>query len=860
METTVLAVADGDQHWVDWLDRLAVSRDLTAAPPRADRDYGAALQRFVDGLRAEMLRYREIVAGAERTAALNAEQLAEVVANTVEQRALVERAAAAIAEIDRGAAHVAATAASLGNATHELSASTTRYDDGIGEVLTQLDALAGTVESAASFAASMDTGSGDVSGFLERLQRIARQARLLGINAAIEAAHLGDAGRGFVIVATEVKKLAGSTSDSARDVGVIERHLREVSGKVRTTIAQSSAIVRDLATELAAARRRSQETHGQVRALDGAIADVAAIAAEQSANLSAVAEGVERVIGHAQAVAAAAERAAQLALGDAIRRLHDTIGAYRLGEDTPAHDASLPADLPPALAEAAQRLRACVDDDQREILALITAIAVSIARNSYEWRAIGAALQALQQQLDATVTSIDETALGAQTAARSAQHIRDSLRTMSEGFGAAVGALHACLERVDRVRAAVEQTETFVASTAEAAERAAAILDLIETISSETTLLSLNAAIEAAHAGSAGSGFGIIADEIRRLAQTTSSATQEIAILIGSLAASSRSVSETTGDAVRRTADVHADTVRTQHGVAALRDELEGTITRASEVAAIVDQQLSALLEVRGATEIAQTYVRSDAAAATDERRLDLAMLGMRAHALAARRPLGTVAEQIRAIGLAVATDMDAVFDAAVDRGALRLDDCFDTAYVAITGDAIAQLGRLFDVSRVPRSGFDPPKFATRYDRAVEDGINAVIDGAVPLHASIKAMFAVDLNGFCFGHYRECRKDWTGDPAVDLNTNRIKRFFEDALSLRCSRVGLGDAADALPARAPYTVFRERGCSLVRAGARPWAIFTYARDTGIVYNDLSVALYAKDRRVGTIRIIYDADAV
>ena len=68
------------------------------------------------------------------------------------------------------------------------------------------------------------------------------------------------------------------------------------------------------------------------------------------------------------------------------------------------------------------------------------------------------------------------------------------------------------------------------------------------------------------------------------------------------------------------------------------------------------------------------------------------------------------------------------------------------------------------------------------------------------------------------------------------------------------------AADALPPRTPYATFRERGCELEFAGARPWAVFTYARDTGIVYNDLSVGLFARGRRVGTIRIIYDADRV
>ena len=130
----------------------------------------------------------------------------------------------------------------------------------------------------------------------------------------------------------------------------------------------------------------------------------------------------------------------------------------------------------------------------------------------------------------------------------------------------------------------------------------------------------------------------------------------------------------------------------------------------------------------------------------------------------------------------------------------------------------------------------------------------------MPKHAAIKAMFAVDLNGFCFGHYRECRQAWTGDYVTDLNNNRIKRFFEDELSLRCSRVGLGDASDALPKRTPYERLREAGCDARRDAERPWAIYTYARDTGIVYNDLSVALFARGHRVGTIRIIYDADVV
>ncbi len=849
---------------VAWLQEIARNRDLTArfAPASAGREpLAGLLNGFVDGLRGEMLGFRAIVEAAAEIAALNADQLEAIARNTGEQRAEVEHTAAAVAEIDQGAAGVAQATQGLRLLSGTLTDAAAEYDGGIDSVLDGLTALVATVEQTASFATAMESGSAQIRTFLEQLRRIARQARLLAINAAIEAAHLGDAGRGFVIVADEVKHLAESTAQSSADVAAIDKQLFDASRRVDAAIGESAAVVRGLAGELQAARRRSAETRAQVAELDAAIADVAAIADRQSASVSAIAHGIEGVARHAQDVADAATRAARLGIGDALDLLQHAVARYRLGDARVSQGEPVAVEaLPEPLREAAAALRASVDADQRELLTLVTAIAVSIARNSYEWRAIATSLASLRDQLQATMRSVDETASGATVAAQAAQRMRVPLDAVRAGFAVSVEELRRALERVLAVRDDVRNAASFVADTTAAGERAAEILDLIDTISSETTLLSLNAAIEAAHAGAAGSGFGVIADEIRALAATTANATHEIATVIADVAEASRSMTGTTERAAEETARVQDDTSRMQSAIGALRAQVDETLGRASEVASIVEQQLAALAGVRRAAEIAVRRVESDAGAATDGRRIELAMLGMRAHALAARRPLGTVAERIRELGLGLAEKMDAVFDDALARGAIALDDCFDTRYAELTGPAIAQLGRLFDVSKVPPQGFDPPKFATRYDRAVEDGFNRLIDEHVPLHRAIKAMFAVDLNGYCFGHYRECRQDWTGDYTRDLNGNRIKRFFEDELSLRCSRIGLGDASLQLPRRTPYERFRELGCVLRREGERPWAIFTYARDTGIVYNDLSVALFARGHRVGTIRIIYDADLV
>lgn len=853
------APAVDDRRFITWLRAIERSRDMTQ-PLSAEGEEATLLRRFVAGLRAEMHDFRATVEAAAESASLNGVQLQAIVENTAEQSAVVEQAAAAIAEIDRGAVHVAETAEALRRLAGTLSSSTTTYDAGIDGVLARLEDLASTVETAASFAGEIHNGSGGIAAFLDQLRRIARQARLLAINAAIEAAHLGESGHGFVIVANEVKALGTSTAESAQNVGAIEKQLHEASARVANTIRESASIVRGLAGDLAAARARSAQTREQVRGFDGAIVDVATIAAEQSAGLSAIARGVEGIARDAQAVAAAAERAGRLALSEGLQRLRATISAHRLGERPTDVEKVELEQLSPQTQAAVEALRARVDADQREILRLVTSLAVAIARNSYEWRAIGDGLGSLGAQLDVTMRAIDETASGAAVAASATQRMRAALDAMRDGFGSAVEALERTLERAVRVRETVESTESFVRSTSAAAERAAAILDLIDTISSETTLLSLNAAIEAAHAGSAGSGFGIIADEIRSLAETTSRATKQIAGIIDAVSEATGSMTATAGEALAQTGGVHDETARLQSAVAQLKSELDGTLIRASEVAGIVEQQVVALGQVRTATSLALHRVERDTLAASDSRRIELALLGMRAHALAARRPLGTVAEEMRRIGGEVAAELDRIFETAIAGAAIRLEDCFDTDYVEITGPAIVQLGRLFDVTKVPLSGFDPAKFATRYDRAVEDGVNALIDAAVERHRAIAAMFAVDLNGYCFGHYRACRQDWTGDYATDLRQNRIKRFFEDDLSLRCSRTGLGSAADALPRRTRYATFRELGCRLRSKGERPWAIYTYARDTGTVYNDLSIGVFAREERVATIRIIYDADVV
>ncbi|MEC5386199.1 methyl-accepting chemotaxis protein [Uliginosibacterium sp. H3] len=185
-------------------------------------------------------------------------------------------------------------------------------------------------------------------------------------------------------------------------------------------------------------------------------------------------------------------------------------------------------------------LRSLISDTQQQATAL-RALAASLSQSS---RVIsqGASRQndatsnmaSTMQELGNTIRDISESATSAHDLAEQSSNAAHAGAQVVQG---AVEQMTSFADVVDRAVASVEELGSK-------AEKAAQVVTIIKDIADQTNLLALNAAIEAARAGETGRGFAVVADEVRKLAERTTSATNEIAAMMGDMHNAKNSVLE----------------------------------------------------------------------------------------------------------------------------------------------------------------------------------------------------------------------------------------------------------------------------------------------------------------------------
>ncbi|MDQ7914781.1 methyl-accepting chemotaxis protein [Pseudomonas sp. 102515] len=277
-----------------------------------------------------------------------------------------------------------------------------------------------------------------------------------------------------------------------------------------------------------------------------------------------------------------------------------TLQIERLGQE-----GANAAELEISRADEIGRLRGAVNryaGSLREMLRRIAADASQLQGQATELAQLsnGLADRAEQQREDNTLlaTAITEMSASAGEVARNTTDCsdvaRDSLVTVQTGQSQMARNTQSMRGLADDIGGAAQA----ITRLGEDIERVGGVLDVIKSISEQTNLLALNAAIEAARAGEQGRGFAVVADEVRTLAGRTQASANEIQEMIAGLRQASSTAVTTMQAGVQRTGGVVHEATAVAETLKGTVDSFDGIVQRAQQIAVAAQEQSHVTQEI----------------------------------------------------------------------------------------------------------------------------------------------------------------------------------------------------------------------------------------------------------------------
>jgi len=514
---------------------ISTAQQNNAEQMSAKRD--VAKRRAMDKVRARTVakqqQLAERIATATEQLSAGVEQAsnaAEELAGTMEQIAAGSEEAASAAEESRAAVNQIEKAAIVAadrsqvslekvNVTQTLVRTTS---NDIEQLIVGIKNTADTNVESGKLVAELENQAVEVGNIVEAVVRIADQTNLLALNAAIEAARAGEHGRGFAVVADEVRNLAEISEKSARDI-------RTLVGEIQDNV---KVVVKDVEDAGNAANNEVEKARKITADLAKIEKDSAIVqkgVSEVAQNAKIAAEGSKEMLAITQQVAAASEEQ-----GAATEEITSTITE----QNKAFNEMSTAAN---ELSELAEQLKVSTDAQKssEELASAAEQLSANVEESStaseqimktMEQLAEGARIQA---ELTAKSANISEHLAGAAVQMKvRAQESETKVTELQALLTVNKQEIDEIITGVSNAADASIKSAQNIKKLEDTTRRIDKIVDAIVNVTIQTNMLAVNGSIEAARAGEFGRGFSVVAGDIRTLANESADNADKIKDLV----------------------------------------------------------------------------------------------------------------------------------------------------------------------------------------------------------------------------------------------------------------------------------------------------------------------------------------
>ena len=199
-----------------------------------------------------------------------------------EQNIEMQSASSAMNEMTITVEEISKNAAEAFVASNETAKSSEKADELVSEVKDVINTLASEVQVVTTVILELEKSSENINTILDVINGISQQTNLLALNAAIEAARAGEQGRGFAVVADEVRTLAGRTHDATQEIAQMIHDLRVKAHSATQAMLKSKELTDATVSKVLLAREQLNDTCSAVDRINGMNTTIASASEEQS--------------------------------------------------------------------------------------------------------------------------------------------------------------------------------------------------------------------------------------------------------------------------------------------------------------------------------------------------------------------------------------------------------------------------------------------------------------------------------------------------------------------------------------------------------------------------------------------------